>query len=354
MRPSTSALLLSAFTAVLGCSSQGAESRTKSTALLGGSPDTEHPAVMALGHAVGVGQYCTGFLITPDLVLTAHHCATDPSTLPSTLCTESGLMPAPVPASAMLVVPGPSSATATTTAEVAAVHTLPDFESRTLCGNDLAVVELKKPMMGTNPVGLRIDGPPELGETLTLVGYGQTVLSDPNSHGERHSLSGVKVDHLGYEAKPPGAYTVEGEFTVDSGPCAGDSGGPALDANGQSIGVMSRGPKSTCAHMAYTRVDAHASFLQALAQESSNRLGIDPPEWALGSAGAGGASGASGLGGAASAGAAGAPAATASSSETEGGCAVQARGSGSPWLWSAALLASLALRRRSSCGVARV
>jgi len=352
MNPWKFRLLLSTLAVLPSCSSRDAESSSTRAPLLGGTPDTEHPAVVALGHQVGPGQYCTGTLITPDLVLTAHHCTTDPTTLPPTLCTDSGLMPAPVAASAMVVVPGPSTATASTTEAVEAIHSLPDFGSLTLCGNDIAVVELKKPITGVTPVGLRLDAPPELGETVTLVGYGQTSTSDPNSSGDRHSLSGVKVDHLGYEAKPPGAFTVEGEFTVDTGPCAGDSGGPALDANGRSMGVMSRGPKSSCTHMAYGRVDAHASFLRALAQESATRLGIDPPDWALGSGGAAGAAGTGGAAGASMGGHAGGGASGGSGARSENGsssasgCMMQPRGLGSPTLGVAALILTLLEQRR--------
>ena len=45
----------------------------------------------------------------------------------------------------------------------------------------------------------------------------------------------LHVDHVGYEEGPNGAYTVEGEFTVDTGPCAGDSGGPAFAADGRAV-----------------------------------------------------------------------------------------------------------------------
>ena len=261
--------------AVSGCSGGGEGVDSVASGILGGTADTDHPAVMATGHQVGVGQYCTGYLIMPDLVLTAHHCTADPATLPSTVCTPTALMPPSLPASDILVVAGPSSASSASIYPVAEVHDVPNRDSSTLCGNDMAVLQLKQPVTGVEPIALRMDAAPEVGETLSVVGYGQTDLSDPNSFGDRHALSGVHVDHVGYEEGPNGVYTVEGEFTVDTGPCAGDSGGPAFAADGRAVGVMSRGSKSSCQHMVYSRVDAHAEWLESLARDSADRLAIE-------------------------------------------------------------------------------
>ncbi len=282
-------------------------------------------------------------------MLTAHHCTADPATLPSTVCTPDALMPPSLPANAMMVVSGASIPTSTSVYTVAEVHDLPDYASRTLCGNDVAVLRLAQPLTGVEPIGLRLDTEPVQGEELTLVGYGQTSLSDPNSVGERFSLAGVHVDHLGYEEGALGVYMVDGELSVDTGPCAGDSGGPALDASGQSVGVMSRGPKSACTHMVYSRVDAHASWLRGLAQESAQRLGIAVPAWAEG--GAAGASGAAGAAAAAGSGAGGASGQRAGGSGDDGGCSV-----GVPAREPRAvamlglLLAAAALRRRRQSG----
>jgi hypothetical protein len=350
LRKSTCFALALTVVALPSCSSQREDLGGASLAIVGGTADTDHAAVMAAGHQVGAGQFCSAYLITPDLVLTAHHCTADPALLPSTVCTPNALLPPSLSPSTLLVVGGPSSSTSTSLYSVAKVHNLPDLASRTLCGNDVAVLQLSKPISGVEPLGLRLNAPPEQDEELTLVGYGQTSLSDPNSVGDRFSLSGARVDHVGYEEGPLGTYMVDGDMSVDIGPCAGDSGGPALDLKGQSVGVMSRGPKNKCTHMVYTRVDAHADWLRTLAQESAQRLGIATPAWAQDDAGgAGGATGgAGGTGGAAGSAAGGAAGQSAAGSDDDGGCSVGAHGRGSARLaMVAALLAAAALRRRA-------
>ena len=169
--------------ALPSCSSQREDLGGASLAIVGGTADTDHAAVMAAGHQVGAGQFCSAYLITPDLVLTAHHCTADPALLPSTVCTPNALLPPSLSPSTLLVVGGPSSSTSTSLYSVAKVHNLPDLASRTLCGNDVAVLQLSKPISGVEPLGLRLNAPPEQDEELTLVGYGQTSLSDPNSVG---------------------------------------------------------------------------------------------------------------------------------------------------------------------------
>jgi MYXO-CTERM domain-containing protein len=321
-----------------------------SSAITGGEADTSHPAVLATGHQVGAGMFCSGYLITPDLVLTAHHCTANPASLPSAACTPDALMPPSLPANEMMVAPGPSIMNAPASYPVAKVHDVPDFATKTLCGNDLAVLELAKPVSGVDPISLRLDAPPALGETLTLLGYGQTSTTDPNSIGVLYGFAGATVDHIGYEETAVGVYAAEGEFSVDQGPCAGDSGGPALDASGRSVGVMSRGNKATCAHMVYSGVDAHADWLRSLALESAQRLGIAPPDWAAGGAGgAGGGAGAAGAAGSAgSAPSAGTGGATAPDGDpgSSGGCTLAPGAAPTPNPWIAALVLAAALRRR--------
>ena len=57
----------------------------------------------------------------------------------------------------------------------------------------------------------------------------------------RRSRSGLGVLALGPLRASSGRITVTENDFVMPGPCGGDSGGPALDDAGFSVGVMSRG-----------------------------------------------------------------------------------------------------------------
>src|ERR1035437_6485777 len=73
-RPS---LFLLAATALFACSGGDPAESVRATAspILSGLLDTAHPAVLAVDSMLPTGEeLCSGFLITPDLVITARHC----------------------------------------------------------------------------------------------------------------------------------------------------------------------------------------------------------------------------------------------------------------------------------------
>ena len=165
---------------------------------------------------------------------------------------------------------------------VAEVTVLPDSVGQTMCGNDIALVRLATPLDGIAPIALQVATAPAVGEGFTAIGYGVSKRSNLDSSGIRRSRAGLAVTDVGETDR-----TTDGEWIADAGPCGGDSGSPALDANGASFGVMTRGKKSTCTSMVYERIDVHADFLVEQARASADRLGVAPPDWAGGAGGAG-------------------------------------------------------------------
>jgi hypothetical protein len=221
---------------------------------------------------------CSGTVIAPDLVLTAHHCVSsalgpedcDPDWRPGS---GAALLFPVYKASDLAVDRNPSYQRDHLT--VIALHTLEDFANRPICGNDLSVLQLAKPL-DIKPVPIRTS-PPLVGETLTVIGYGLTDPDTISSSGHRMGRAGVKITKVGRTKHEDGRWrTVDGDFVVDIGPCPGDSGGPALDQDGKLIGVMSRGHESTCTEMIYTRVDHHATWLTGLIEASLQRNQMHP------------------------------------------------------------------------------
>jgi len=244
-----------------------------SSSVKGGTRDTDHTAVVAVGHSVGGGMLCTGALLTPDLVLTAWHCVANMTGVPATpKCdVDATARPPALQASDVFVVDAADAFAAKGSLAVAEIigPTAPRF-----CGHDLAVLRLAKPIVDRAPIAPRLDPAPIVDEPVTVIGYGHTTPLDEMTSGVRTSTAST-VESVGATAR-----TAEEELIVTMGPCAGDSGGPMLDSEQRSIGVMSRGSQSTCQHMIYERLDKHAAWLVDVARASATRLAIEPPAWA--------------------------------------------------------------------------
>jgi secreted trypsin-like serine protease len=138
------------------------------------------------------------------------------------------------------------------------------------------------------------------GEAYTAVGYG--VNEDGNSTGTRMQRDGLNI---ACEPGSCGSGVESTEFRGDTGICSGDSGGPALDAEGKVVGVVSRGGPG-CSTPVYGTVTAWRDFLTKTATEAAELGNYEPPFWvttglsdppALPDSGAGGESGAAGAGG---------------------------------------------------------
>lgn len=234
---------------------------------------------LSSGAVVKIGS---GTLVAPNLVLTALHVVSkNPSNVPFT-CDSSGsevsgssgaLLGPAVSPSAVAVYTGPTPGEQ----PAARGSKLVTTGSSTICENDLAFVVLDT-SLDLPTYELRRRAHVEIGEMVDVVGFG----SGPNmlDAAVARSERSVSVTDVGQWIRT---------FTVSEGPCEGDSGGPALDADGTLAGVFSSvavdcsGPNAAAK---YTDV----TYFEPLVQQAFDAANAGPPWPNLepGNAGAGG------------------------------------------------------------------
>jgi hypothetical protein len=174
---------------------------------------------------------------------------------------------------------GASVDASSTPRAIVAARVEPGSVGQSMCGNDVAVLQLAEPLRDVTPLTLRLEGPPIVGEAAVPVGYGYATPGDDTTLYTRRMRTDAIVATLGPASTVSGDVRLtEAEWTLSVGPCAGDSGGPALDGTGAVIGVMSRGVQASCTDMIYGRIDAHAAWLSEEIAASYARTGTSPPD----------------------------------------------------------------------------
>ncbi len=171
----------------------------------------------AIVRIVGPQTSCSGTLIAEDLVLTAHHCVVK-------LGAHGGFSAATVEAKDVVVELGgdylPWGNIATS-----AIVTPPCGESGGT--GDVAILVLARKLIGITPYTVRLDSPPQVGETLDPAGFGRCATSPDGIH--REVREGGPVNSLS-----------PGMISMSASICPGDSGGPVFSRGSHEVvGVVS-------------------------------------------------------------------------------------------------------------------
>ncbi len=196
------------------------------------------------------GVTCSGTLISDDLVLTAHHCVSARDEKGHILEEDMNVE--------LLSVELGGSDLPWAEVKVRAIVS-PD------CGyergeGDIAILVLNRKLVGVPTMVPRLEGAPQVGETVYPWGYGRCQLSEGAVY--LRSRSGGTVDSI-----------YRGEVLGQASICPGDSGGPALTVNDEIVGVVSTSvmdyDDKTLGLTHYTRLDVWRGLFAA-AREISN------------------------------------------------------------------------------------
>jgi len=287
--------------------------RTGASRIVGGHFDTTTNGVVALARAAHslVAVNCSGSLIAPNLVLTARHCVSriDDGTSSAVNCDTSEFTLRYNPRE-LFVSTDPQPRGDSTLYAIKEVREAPG--STSVCGYDFALLILSGagiPQSEAKPIEPVLDHAPGVRQAFSAVGYGLQDPEDEQSFGMRMRFDTSTVTCVG--SKCPQLYSAEDDEWVGKSPvCSGDSGGPALDAEGRVFGVTSRGDDE-CTFAIYSDVANWADFVRSTAVVAAKSGGYTPASWVTGkgssgAGGAGGANGSAGTGATTSGGAAGA------------------------------------------------
>jgi secreted trypsin-like serine protease len=237
-----------------GCAAEsGAESNDESTgttqqAIINGEDDDADPGVVAL--LSGGKVFCTGFLVTSTVVVTAAHC----------------VAPGPPDQVYFGVKPGSKKGTYIAVSD-SKVH--PDFDEDTLA-NDIAVLGLaSKAPVAPIPILTTAFDSSFKGMGIRLVGFGVATAGDDTTLRKRSGTTTIaSFTDEDFRFKPSPSQT-----------CNGDSGGPALATIGDKeavIGIASSGDSDCTTYGRHLRIDTNLTFVQSYTKAYAKHPPLTP------------------------------------------------------------------------------
>ncbi len=258
--------------------------------IMGGTSDATDVNVVDIIWLMSGGfSECSGSLLAPNMVLTAHHCVSNVNNGSQGVSCGASSFAAPAAASNFYVstkeILNTSSPTANAFHKVSQIVVPPNSTNNGFCGVDQAILILADNVQPSEAVPLvpRVDTHVQAKELYSAVGFGITsdTASDSGTRRRLNNLHRRLRGHLVRLARPRRHRRRRASGIGDHGTCEGDSGGPALDAQGRVFGVTSRGG-AQCSSPIYGDVYDWADWIKQTAQMAASLGGYTAPPWVNG------------------------------------------------------------------------